>query len=667
MKLNKPRYLSGLSVLFWGYQCELLWFAVPMALILEARYLLNRRWALLTSDFYRVADLTSIGLVAMVLFLFLNRAEYHFITTLISWMPILLFPLVTVLAYSTTPRMSLDILFYSLRRQREPVTQSWDMDYVFLGACLLAAGLNQESGTYYFPVVTGIIIAALYPLKSPRFGNSVFILMICAIFLSATATHYGIRGAHLALKAKTEQWISNWISQRTDPMKTRTALGQVGRLKLSDAISFRIAPTSGKPDFPALLREAAYNSPDDTDWQVFDPRFNGVEHADDFRWEFTEDTAYLYPEARIYLEFDRERALIPVPGMLAEINELAATDINLSPYGTIQAVGLIPAPFYKIRYDDQIRLGDAPEATDLLVPEEYAALLANLVPETFVPAVDSSGDSSARAAVDFVRQFFKDFRYTLYQEELSPSQDPIGNFLLSRKAGHCEFFASSTALLLRQMGVPTRYVVGYAVSEWNTDMNMYIVRQRHAHAWVTAWVDGQWQVVDTTPSQWLDMEERQSGVLQPIWDFFGNGQFRLQLWWNKQAIEDYETHLYVIGFLLALILVWRISTSEQVIIENTNETAMPPASLPGEDSPFFQIEDYLAAAGYRRGGSELMTRWLVRIGHPELLPLLTVHNRWRFDPRGLNQAERTHLGDEVSQWLAANSEALATDTETETS
>ncbi|MBO7007910.1 MAG: hypothetical protein JJ854_18740, partial [Pseudomonadales bacterium] len=75
------RYIGALTILFWGFQTELWWFAAPMVLIFEARFYLNRRWALTKQDFYRVADLTSIGLVGMVAFLFLNRQEYHFITT----------------------------------------------------------------------------------------------------------------------------------------------------------------------------------------------------------------------------------------------------------------------------------------------------------------------------------------------------------------------------------------------------------------------------------------------------------------------------------------------------------------------------------------------------------------------------------------------------------
>ena len=146
--------------MFWGFQCDLLWFAIPMSLLTEARYFVNTRWAFNKKDFYQIGDLTIIALTLAILFLFLNRREYHLITTLLTWIPILIYPLVICLGYSTSQRMTLDILFYSLRRQQEPINQSWDMDYILLGACLVAAGFNSDN-SYYFPCL-------LYTSPSPR-------------------------------------------------------------------------------------------------------------------------------------------------------------------------------------------------------------------------------------------------------------------------------------------------------------------------------------------------------------------------------------------------------------------------------------------------------------------------------------------------------------------
>ena len=77
--------------------------------------------------------------------------------------------------------------------------------------------------------------------------------------------------------------------------------------------------------------------------------------------------------------------------------------------------------------------------------------------------------------------------------------EPISNFILQRKAAHCEYFASAAVVLLRTLGVPTRYVSGYYAHEAD-GRNSTLVRQRDAHAWAESWVAGAgWVTVDATP------------------------------------------------------------------------------------------------------------------------------------------------------------------------
>ncbi|MBC8135676.1 MAG: transglutaminase domain-containing protein [Fibrella sp.] len=78
--------------------------------------------------------------------------------------------------------------------------------------------------------------------------------------------------------------------------------------------------------------------------------------------------------------------------------------------------------------------------------------------------------------------------------------DPVADFLREKKDAHCEFFAASATLLLRYAGVPTRYVTGYLAHEPGQEAGETVVRQRDAHAWCEAWVDGYgWISVDATP------------------------------------------------------------------------------------------------------------------------------------------------------------------------
>ena len=77
--------------------------------------------------------------------------------------------------------------------------------------------------------------------------------------------------------------------------------------------------------------------------------------------------------------------------------------------------------------------------------------------------------------------------------------EPISSFLLQHKSAHCEYFASAAVILLRALGVPTRYVSGYYAHEAD-GRDWTLIRQRDAHAWAESWVAGAgWVTVDATP------------------------------------------------------------------------------------------------------------------------------------------------------------------------
>ena len=95
------------------------------------------------------------------------------------------------------------------------------------------------------------------------------------------------------------------------------------------------------------------------------------------------------------------------------------------------------------------------------------------------------------------------------------------------RAGHCEYFATATVLALRAAGIPARYATGYAVQDWGELEKAYVVRRRHAHAWALAYVDGAWEVVDTTPASWLPLESA-----NPPW------------WINGYDLWHWLSHMY---------------------------------------------------------------------------------------------------------------------------
>src|SRR5439155_1103305 len=68
------------------------------------------------------------------------------------------------------------------------------------------------------------------------------------------------------------------------------------------------------------------------------------------------------------------------------------------------------------------------------------------------------------------------------------------------KAGHCEYFASSMAILLRAAGIPTRVINGFLLGEYNPVGRDYIIRESDAHSWVEVYISGKgWVEFDPTP------------------------------------------------------------------------------------------------------------------------------------------------------------------------
>ncbi|MBI4000562.1 MAG: DUF3488 domain-containing protein, partial [Nitrospira defluvii] len=75
------------------------------------------------------------------------------------------------------------------------------------------------------------------------------------------------------------------------------------------------------------------------------------------------------------------------------------------------------------------------------------------------------------------------YRYNLDVPSLQ-SAHPLEDFLLTRKTGYCEHYATAMVMLLRTVGIPARLVTGFLATEWNAFGHYYTVRQRDAHAWV---------------------------------------------------------------------------------------------------------------------------------------------------------------------------------------
>jgi hypothetical protein len=287
------------------------------------------------------------------------------------------------------------------------------------------------------------------------------------------------------------------------------------------------------------------------------------------------------------------------------------------------------------------------------------------VPTNEVPALDQiisemkiSGATEERKLLA-VRKFFTDkFSYSVWlgpDKVARTNETALSRFLLQSRSGHCEYFATATVLLLRQLGIPARYAVGYAVHE--SSGHGYVVRERDAHAWCLVWDERTqtWQDFDTTPASWVATESKRASATQWLSDFGSWVRFEIAKFrWGQINLRQYLLWALVpvLAFLLFQI-VFRHRRKRRVQARNNSPGAV--IFWPGLDSEFYALERRLAARDVPRLPSEPLAGWLARaLAEPALADLrkplqklLRLHYRHRFDPRGLNGPERETLMQEV--------------------
>ena len=144
-----------------------------------------------------------------------------------------------------------------------------------------------------------------------------------------------------------------------------------------------------------------------------------------------------------------------------------------------------------------------------------------------------------------------EFAYSLMLPTRDEDADPIEDFVIHNRTGHCEYFASALALMLRSQNIPSRIVMGYKTAEYNHVGKYFQVRQLHAHAWTEAYLEpqqipahlkipghdyshGAWLTLDATPTDAIALlvdEENE------IWASIKNIVDHIDLLWHDYMVR----------------------------------------------------------------------------------------------------------------------------------
>ena len=156
----------------------------------------------------------------------------------------------------------------------------------------------------------------------------------------------------------------------------------------------------------------------------------------------------------------------------------------------------------------------------VVLPEDYLEKLV-AVPEVLPrPRLAALAQDWIRLArTDYQRalaietRLRAEYRYSLVQ---SSTGNYIEDFLFRTREGHCEYFATAMAMLLRSVDIPARVVNGYHASEWNDIGSAFTVRQRDAHSWVEVYFGENygWMTFDPTPPAGVGRPSQRSAAVQ---------------------------------------------------------------------------------------------------------------------------------------------------------
>jgi transglutaminase-like putative cysteine protease len=133
----------------------------------------------------------------------------------------------------------------------------------------------------------------------------------------------------------------------------------------------------------------------------------------------------------------------------------------------------------------------------------------------------------ARLLENYLRTNYK---YSLDLLGTPNHPDPLAMFLFDVRRGHCEYFATAMAIMLRQVGIPSRLVNGFHAGENNRLSRHWIVHQYDAHSWVDAYLSPYgWVEFDPTPAE--------PARKPPFLKTFAGVLDALSFWWTDIAVN----------------------------------------------------------------------------------------------------------------------------------
>lgn len=647
-----PSSLIAAALALWLWQQQWHWLIPFLIAPILLHSKIQFRWQLKDSDIFRLVDSCSLMMVGIAIYSIITLSTVEIVLNIIRFMPCVLYPVIVVSYYSNYAKIPLTALSMKARKKRR-ANQQIALDFPFVLSCILAGGISREQPELFFLAQTMLLLAVILFYSRPSFSwrrNVLYGAILVLLLGAGMFMHQRLIKLQHYVEQNAPEWLMSFFYNQHDPFKQSTALGQVGELKLSDDIIMRVKPLPAdtKPQAPLLLQKSVFDQFDGHNWYTQYKVFFDVIAQNAQNWVlYKESNAIEQHKIEIQYEPDYQNTILPIMLGTTQIEQLQALELSRTQLGTLKASDVAERLSYIVHYTSQ-QSYDAAQQTDMIVPTQLQPALQQVLSE-FPETVRGN---AAVFLAQLQRYFLQNFRYSLLLE--NRAEQPLAEFLLHNRNGHCEYFASATVLLLRANGIPARYVSGYSVQEYSELEQVYRVRALHAHAWAIAFINGKWQTVDFTPPDWSSVD---NNAFNQGWrsfkDLFSWLFFELSQLTQGKRLGLSDRYWLLIAGLGILYLVRRLHMRKWKSGQSSHKTQWQTPQFQPTASPAEAVYHYLKKLSVDPSQTfKQLVQSLSLQDDAMLQEIAQQHYRCLYDPAQVTSKERQALQQLCEQWLS---------------
>ncbi|MDH5639294.1 MAG: hypothetical protein OEZ04_12475, partial [Nitrospinota bacterium] len=340
--MTPPPFIIGTALFFWGALSGHYLSALLLAIIMEGSRYTSFRVNFEVREFRMIWGLCSIFFATAVLYSLTGAAPPGFFFTVMTWLPAIFFPIASAQVYSRHDAIELSVfsMFYRKFRSAGPGDEPPDINvlYPYLALVITSASVVNHRGIWLY---AGLAVFAFWVLWRQRPKSHSIFKWAISLSLALVVGFGGAIGLTKLQRLAEESFVNLYtrlFMNQPDPFTTNTSIGDIGRLKMSGQIMFRVGSSKGY-SAPIYLPLSSYNMYKLGFWHASKAPLERVDRGpDEASWKLDEPSGSLSNlEISTYLQGGE--GLILGPSETYKVERLPAIKMYANRLGSLKIGG----------------------------------------------------------------------------------------------------------------------------------------------------------------------------------------------------------------------------------------------------------------------------------------------------------------------------------------